>query len=184
MVLRGAAWAVTRSRKRLALRSYTRDVAGNGAWLMLRRDARVVNGNRTRRGREARRVTRNRRRLTWRGNARVVGGNRTRRRGKARRVTRNRCRCHALPQIKLLTAHIDVRHVLQAVAAYERLHDMAVGTGVVIDATEASQSRAVERDRLLAAVAMVGDVYCVGRSRGIDVRSGAAICCHGARWYL
>ena len=162
----------------------TGDVDRGWRWLALRRDARVVVGNRTRRRREARRVTRNGRRLTLRGDARVVAGSRTGRRREARRVTRNRrrltlrwhtrgvsrnrrggwgrrryrcrhpswCRymamlaggvCGALTQIKPLTAHIDVRLVLQAVAAYKRLHDMAVGAGVVIDAAEASQSRAV-----------------------------------------
>ncbi len=93
-------------------------------------------------------------------------------------------RCHDLTQIQLLATHIDVRLVLQAVAAYERLHDMAVGAGIVVDTAEASQSRAVERDGLLAAVAVVGDARRVGRSRGLEVRRGAAICCHGRRWYL
>ena len=207
LALGRAAWVVPGSRARLALRGYARGVAGNGAWLILRRDAwvvtiltggvglgwrrltlrgyaRVVAGNRTRRRREARRVTRNGRRLTLRGDARVVAGNRARRRGEAGRVPRHRrklilgghirsvsrnrrvgrrrrryrcrhrswCRymamlagwvCRALTQIEPLITHIDVRLVLQAVAAYERLHDMAVGAGVVIDAAEASQSGAM-----------------------------------------
>ena len=167
LALGRAAWVVPGSRARLALRGYARGVAGNGAWLILRRDAWVVTiltGG----------VGLGWRRLTLRGYARVVAGNRTRRRGEAGRVPwhrrgltlgghtrsvsrnrrvgwrRRRCRCmlagwvcRALTQIKPLTTHIDVRLVLQAVAAYERLHNMAVGAGVVVDAAEASQSGAM-----------------------------------------
>ena len=65
--------------------------------------------------------------------------------------------CHTLTQIEPLATHMDVILVLQAVAAHKGLHDMAVGAGVVVGTAEASQSGAVERNRLLAAFAVVDD---------------------------
>ncbi len=69
--------------------------------------------------------------------------------------------------------------MLQTVTAYKRLHDMAVGAGIVVDAAEASQARAVERDGLFAAVAVIVGARPVRRSWRMEVWGGAAICRHG-----
>ena len=131
-------------------------------------DAQGVTGNRTRGRGEARRVAGNRRRLTLRGHPRSIS--RKRRVGWRRRRCRCRhrswCRymamlagrvCHALTQIKPLTADVDVRLVLEGLPAYKRLHDMAVGAEVVVGTVETPQWGAVEWDGLLAAVAVVDE---------------------------